>query len=46
MIVDRATSLSTKTSTLAFPLHRVEYRSKPMLHSTRKPVDHDTDIYH
>jgi hypothetical protein len=32
--------------TLAFPLHRVEYRSKPMLHSTRKPVDHDTDIYY
>eukprot|EP01047_Picozoa_sp_COSAG01_P024541 COSAG01_NODE_1520_length_10029_cov_26.551374_7_plen_218_part_00 len=31
---------------LAFPLHRVEYRSKPMPHSTRKPVDHDTDIYY
>jgi hypothetical protein len=31
---------------LAFPLHRVEYRSKPMPHSTQKPVDHDTDTYY
>eukprot|EP01047_Picozoa_sp_COSAG01_P142456 COSAG01_NODE_73736_length_237_cov_139.637681_1_plen_52_part_10 len=29
--------------TLAFPLHPVEFRSKPMLHPTRKPVGHDTD---
>ena len=38
--------LSLPSPSLAFPLHRVEYRSKPMPHSTRKPVDHDTDIYY